>query len=89
MYLIRKMHPQLKRKIRSGLDAIVHNPEIGKDLKLELAGLKTYRVGRMRIIYRLDCHCIVELVAVGPRKNIYEETYRLISESPPAEPVAS
>lgn len=76
--LIRKMHPQLKKKIRAALDEIIHAPDCGKPLKLELAGLRSYRVGRFRIIYRLDLD-IIELVAVGPRKTIYEETYRLIT----------
>ena len=76
--LIRKMHPQLKRKIRAALGEIIHAPNCGKPLKLELAGLRSYRVGRFRIIYRLGLDKI-ELVAVGPRKTIYEETYRLIA----------
>jgi len=80
VWLIRKMHPQLKRKVRSALDEIVRNFDSGKMLKQELSGLRSYRVGRMRIIYRLASHQIIELVAVGPRKTIYEETYRLINQ---------
>ncbi len=77
--LLRKMHPQLKRKVRAALDEILANPDCGKSLKLELAGLRSYRVGRFRIIYRVRPEKIIELVAVGPRKTIYEETYRLIA----------
>ena len=76
---IRGMHPQLKRKIRAALDEIIHNPVCGKQLKLELAGLRSYRVGRFRIIYRITPDKTIELVAAGPRKTIYEETYRLIA----------
>lgn len=78
--LIRKLHPHLKRKIRAALNKIVHDPTRGKPLKLELAGLRSYGVGRLRIIYRIDLEKVVELVAVGPRKMIYEATYRLIAD---------
>ena len=76
---IRSMHPQLKRKTRSALDEIIHDPFCGKQLKLELSDLRSYRVGRFRIVYRIDLDKTIELVAVGPRKTIYEETYRLIT----------
>ena len=79
---IRNMHPQLKRKIRAGLDDIITNPECGKALQLELSGLRSYRVNRFRIIYRIGSEKTVELVAVGPRKTIYEETYRLVRSCP-------
>ena len=76
---IRAMHPQLKRKTRSALDEIMQNPFSGKQLKLELAGLRSYKVGRFRIVYRIDLDNTIELVAIGPRKTIYEQTYRLLS----------
>jgi len=76
--LIRGCHPQLKRKIRAGLRHIVTEPEYGKSLKDELEGLKSYRIGRFRIIYRISSKQIIDIVAIGPRKIIYEETYRII-----------
>lgn len=79
--LIRKMHPQLKRKIQAALTDIIHDPNCGKQLKLELAGLWTYGIGRFRITYRFGADKIIELVALGPRKIIYEETYRLLVQS--------
>jgi mRNA-degrading endonuclease RelE of RelBE toxin-antitoxin system len=50
----------------------------GKDLQDELTGLKSYRIGTFRIIYRLVEKHHIEVVAIGPRKNIYQETYRII-----------
>jgi mRNA interferase RelE/StbE len=76
--LIRGCHPQLKKKIRAGLRHIVTEPESGKSLKDELEGLKSYRIRRFRIIYRISSKQIIDVVAVGPRKIIYEETYRII-----------
>ncbi|MGD9057551.1 MAG: type II toxin-antitoxin system RelE/ParE family toxin [Desulfobacterales bacterium] len=77
---IRGCHPQLKRKIRAGLQHIVTEPESGKSLKDELEGLKSYRISRFRIIYRISSKKIIDVIAVGPRKTIYEETYRIIKK---------
>ena len=77
---IRGCHPKLKRKIRAGLQHIVTEPESGKSLKDELDGLKSYRISRFRIIYRISSKTIIDIVAIGPRKTIYEETYRIIKK---------
>ena len=76
--LIRGCHPQLKRKIRAGLRQIVIEPEAGRSLKDELEGLRSYRISRFRIIYRISSKQIIDVVTIGPRKTIYEETYRII-----------
>ncbi|MBW1699332.1 MAG: type II toxin-antitoxin system RelE/ParE family toxin [Deltaproteobacteria bacterium] len=76
--LIRNSHPELKRKIRAALEHILENPESGKTLKEELKGLRSYRVGRFRIIYRISPKNTVEIVTIGPRRIIYEETFRII-----------
>ena len=78
--LIRGCHPKLKRKIRAGLQHIVTEPESGKSLKDELEGLKSYPISRFRIIYRISSKQTIDIVAVGPRKAIYEETYRIIKK---------
>jgi len=78
--LIRGTHPLLKKKIRSALTIMVNNPDIGKSLKDELTRLKSYRVSTYRIIYRISSRQCIELIAISPRKTIYEETYRLIKK---------
>jgi mRNA interferase RelE/StbE len=78
--LIRGCHPQLKRKIRAGLRYILTEPESGKSLKDEMEGLKSYRISRFRIICRISSKKIIDVVAVGPRKTIYEETYKIIKK---------
>jgi mRNA interferase RelE/StbE len=75
--LVRGMHPTLKRKSNASLKTILANPSSGKALKDELAGLRSFRVGTFRIIYRMTRN-IIEIVAIGPRERIYEETYRLL-----------
>ncbi len=75
--LLRGLHPDLKRRIRSALDRILRHPAEGKALRGELAGLRSLRVGRIRIVYR-ESPSAIEVVAVGPRDRIYEETLRLV-----------
>lgn len=79
--LIRGLHPDLKRKVRSTLAALVADPSIGKALRDELAGLQSCRVGRFRIIYRVAGR-VIEIIAVGPRATIYEETWRRVRREP-------
>jgi mRNA interferase RelE/StbE len=74
--LIRTLHPDLKKKVRSALATIAETPTSGKALKDELEGLRSYRIGRLRIVYRIGEDRLVEIVAIGPRRTIYEETYR-------------
>jgi mRNA interferase RelE/StbE len=78
---IRGLHPEIKRKVKAALDIITSDPSMGKSLRMELRGLRSYKVGRFRIIYRNPSKRIIEIVAVGPRKTIYQETYRLLRKS--------
>jgi mRNA-degrading endonuclease RelE of RelBE toxin-antitoxin system len=76
--LIANLHPNLKRKVRAALDTIRTDPSCGKALRDPLVGLRSLRVGQFRIIYRLERAGIVDLIAIGPRRTIYEETIRLL-----------
>ena len=76
--LIRNMHPHLKKKGRASLQSILSDPYSGKALKAELSGLRSFRVGRFRVIYRVSDQKLIEIVTIGPRENIYEETFRLL-----------
>jgi len=76
--LIRGLHPELKRKVRAALDVIRADASAGKELRDDLAGLRSFRLGRFRIVYRLGPRRLIELIALGPRRSIYEETLRLV-----------
>ena len=78
--LIRTMHPSLKRKVKSSLKMILSDPYLGKALMEELEGLRSFRVSSFRIIYRIKNPEQIELVAIGPRGRIYEETFRIIQK---------
>lgn len=81
--LIRGLHPDLKRKVRSALDDMLADPSVGKSLRDELAGLRSCRVARFRIVYRV-AGTVIEVVAIGPRRTIYEETWRRVRRRPPS-----
>lgn len=75
--LLRHLHPELKKKAKAALETILLEPEYGKVLKAELLGLRSARVGKLRIIYRIT-PAAIDLVTIGPRRTVYEETVRLL-----------
>ena len=77
--MVRRLHPDLKRKVRASLAAIARDPHVGKSLRDEFEGLRSLRVGRFHIVYGIAGRDrTVDIVAIGPRARIYEETLRLI-----------
>ena len=75
---IASLHPSLKRKLKASFRILMDDPHAGKALKEALSGLWSFRVGRLRIIYRFGKNNVLEIVAIGSRARIYEETFRLI-----------
>jgi len=72
--VIRSLHPDLKRSIKSAVRAIAADPECGEPLLRELAGLWKFRVRRFRIVYAIDRKArTIRIMAVGHRQSIYEE----------------
>jgi mRNA interferase RelE/StbE len=80
--LLRSLHPHLKKKVKASLKEILSDPFTGKALKDELDGLRSFRISAFRIIYKVDPTHVIEIVAIGPRKYIYEETFRLLNRQP-------
>jgi mRNA-degrading endonuclease RelE of RelBE toxin-antitoxin system len=70
-YLIRHLPPDTKAKVRNALDSVRQDPRAGKFLVNELEGYQSYVFGKLRIVYRL-AGGLVEVVAIGPRKNVYK-----------------
>jgi len=52
----------------------------GKLLRGELEGVWSVRVSRFRLVYRIGPGRQIEIVALGPRERIYEETLRLVKK---------
>ena len=72
--VIRSLHPDLKRSIKSAVRNITIDPECGEPLMRELDGLWKYRVRRFRIVYAIDRKArVIRLIAIGHRQSIYED----------------
>ena len=82
---IRSLHPALKKRIHNALDQIRMMPGEGKPLQRELEGYRSFKVGKSRIIYRVTSKEI-EVVAVGPRRMIYDETTRIMEQQSDEKP---
>jgi mRNA interferase RelE/StbE len=67
--------PSIKRYVRQALEEISRDPWTGKPLRDELSGLRSFRVRRLRVIYKLreDTRTVM-VVGVGSRETIYKET---------------
>lgn len=81
--VIRSLHPDLKRSIKSAVRAIASDPACGEPLLRKLDGLWKFRVRRFRIVYAVDRKArTIRLMAVGHRQSVYEElTARLQKKS--------
>jgi mRNA-degrading endonuclease RelE of RelBE toxin-antitoxin system len=68
--LLIHLPPSLKHKVKVSLQSLADNPCQAKALKDDLAGLRSFRVAQSRIILQIKVFR-VEIVAFGPRKDIY------------------
>ena len=76
---IRHLPPDIKRAVKSAVRVLRTNPAAGEPLQGELEGLWKYRVRRYRLVYKVDRRkSVVDIVAVGQRRTIYEEVTQLL-----------
>jgi addiction module RelE/StbE family toxin len=77
--LIRKLHPEIKKDIREGIRRLLNDPLVGHPLHDELSGYRSLRVRTYRVIYQIDDEdTTLDVVFVGPRRNVYEELRELL-----------
>ena len=70
---ILKLHPEIKPIVRKRLELLNQEPFKGKRLERELAGLRSLRVKRFRIVYKIDDTAkIIEIHYIGHRRDVYE-----------------
>ena len=82
--IIKKLHPTVKTAVRAGITEIMKDPLDGRELQLELKGFRSLRVGKHRIIYRInEEESCVEIHYVGPRRDVYESFRDLLSGTTP------
>jgi len=74
--LLSKLSPDLKPRVKGAIESLKTDPYAGKELKLELAGYRSLRSRRYRVIYRVRPESRqVEIHHFGPRADVYE-TFR-------------
>jgi len=70
---ILRLDPQVRARVRSALSLLKQDPTRGKPLQLTLRGLRSWRTGDYRIIYRI-VHDRIEIlvIATGHRRDVYD-----------------
>jgi mRNA interferase RelE/StbE len=69
---IDKLPSKIKQKIAAALEELSTSPFLGKELKADLKGLYSYRVGSYRVIYSILRHrLIIQIIKVMHRKDVY------------------
>ncbi len=63
---------KLYNHLLEAFEEIRKEPEVGKPLRFELKGLRSYRIGSYRIIYRVDRgRLLITIIDLGHRREIY------------------
>ena len=71
---ITKLDPAVRRRLSAALQKLREVPDRGKPLQLSLRGLRSWRTGDYRIVYRVvETRIEVIMVAVGHRRDVYEK----------------
>ena len=74
---IRRLDPQVRRRVRAAAEALAEDPERGKSLQGALEGLRSWRTGAFRIVYRIrEKRVEILVVAVGHRTDVYQRVRR-------------
>jgi mRNA interferase RelE/StbE len=69
---LRKLDPEIRRRMRTALATLREEPERGKPLQLTLKGLRSWRTGDFRIVYRIEeARIVILVIAIGHRRDVY------------------
>ena len=70
---LKKLDREIRLRIFKKFESLKENPELGKPLTVNLAGLWSLRIGDYRAIYQIDKNQLfIFVIKVGHRKNVYE-----------------
>jgi len=79
--LVKKLHPESRRQIKSALKELCQKPDSGGDLQEELSGFKSYKSKRYRVIYKInEEENAIEIYYVGHRRDVYEQFRNLLNK---------
>lgn len=74
---IRKLDPQIRSRVRKATEILAEDPLRGTPLQLDLKGLRSWRTGDFRIVYRvIEDRIEILVVASGHRRDVYERLRR-------------
>jgi mRNA-degrading endonuclease RelE of RelBE toxin-antitoxin system len=77
-HCISRLPPDNRRLVREALDELRQEPFAGDDLQDELAGFKSFKPRRFRIIYTIDDdQRVIQVFYVGHRRDVYDR-FRLL-----------
>lgn len=70
---LKKLPENVRKRVLTAIDELIRNPFSGVRLRGELRGKWRRRVGKYRVVYRIDqTSQLVIFLDVGLRKKIYE-----------------
>ena len=80
--IIRNQAPEVKTAIRRGIDELIKDPLLGKELQEELEGFRSHRVRRYRIIYQVnEAGPWLAVFYIGPRRDVYQAFSELLLDN--------
>ena len=78
---IRRLDPGIRRRVLAALQKLQAEPERGKPLQLTIKGLRSWRTGAYRIVYRvIETRIEILVVALGHRRDVYEKLQKTLSK---------
>jgi mRNA interferase RelE/StbE len=76
---IKKLDPTVRSRVRTAIEKLREDPNRGKPLQLTLRGLRSWRTGDWRIVYRVEAKQIeILIVTVGHRREVYTRVRELL-----------
>jgi len=80
--IIKKLTPQVKTATRRGIDELVKDPFLGKELQGELEGFRSHRIRRSRFIYQInEAGPWLDVFYIGPRRDVYQAFSELLLDN--------
>lgn len=77
--IIGTLDPSVRKLVRKAVGSLTEEPERGKPLSHELAGLRSLRTSDYRIIYRAKgSELVILVVTIGHRREVYKRLGRLL-----------
>ncbi|MEA3348633.1 MAG: type II toxin-antitoxin system RelE/ParE family toxin [Pseudomonadota bacterium] len=79
-----RLHPTVKKQLKSILKELCESPFLGKELRDELINFRSLKMKRYRAIYQIDeQHKEIIVFALGHRRDIYEVITKLAVNNQP------